>query len=158
MGTGLPSERIVAALEELLAWPVIARSPQLAGFLRYIVEATLRGEEGGIKAYSIAVDVFGRPATFDPQSDPIVRVQARRLRSLLDQYYAEGNGSAGVQIRLPVGRYVPEFVVFDVTGEPEAESTAAPGAPTAGGEASSIASGPAGPEEPVEAHSRIRDA
>src|SRR5689334_16879047 len=110
---GMTSDRISAALEELLGWPPIARSPQLARFLSYIVAASLRGEEGGIKAYSIAVDVFGRPASFDPQTDPIVRVQARRLRALLDQFYEAGNGRAGVRIALPVGRYVPEFALFD---------------------------------------------
>jgi hypothetical protein len=82
----------------------------LARFLSDIVEARLRGEEGGIKAYSIAVDVFGRPQSFDPQSDPIVRVQARRLRALLDQFYDEGHARTGVRIQLPIGRYVPEFV------------------------------------------------
>ena len=110
---GLPEERVQAALEELLGWLPIARSPQLARFLSYIVMSKLRGEESGIKAYAIAVDVFGRPATFDPQSDPIVRVQARRLRTLLDQFYDEGLGKAGIQIQLPVGRYVPEFVPLE---------------------------------------------
>lgn len=114
---GLPrNDRIRAALDDLLSWPPIARSPQLAKFLSYIVTTTLEGNEAQIKAYSIAVDVFGRPAAFDPQSDPIVRVQARRLRALLDQYYDEGNGTAGVRIRLPVGRYVPELVVENESG------------------------------------------
>jgi len=99
-----------AALEDILVWSDIARSPQLVRFLRYIVEATLEGREAGIKAYAIAVDVFGRDAGFDPQADPIVRVQARRLRTLLDRYYAEGHGRGPIRISLPVGRYVPEFV------------------------------------------------
>ena len=108
---GLPQgEQVRAALEEILSWPPIARSPQLGKFLSYIVTTTLEGQDAQIKAYSIAVDVFGRPATFDPQSDPIVRVQARRLRTLLEQFYAEGNGTAPVRIVLPVGRYVPEFL------------------------------------------------
>ncbi|MBN9022837.1 MAG: hypothetical protein J0H08_12255 [Rhizobiales bacterium] len=55
------------------------------------------------------MDVFDRPQDFDPQSDPIVRVQARRLRTLLEQYYEGGGATADVQIHLPLGRYVPEF-------------------------------------------------
>ena len=102
--------QVRAALEELLGWPGISRSPQLSELLRYVVERTLAGDEGAIKAYSIAVDVFGRPATFDPQSDPIVRVQARRLRTLLEQYYDTGKSDSTVQIHLPLGRYVPEFL------------------------------------------------
>lgn len=99
-----------AELADLLHWEEIARSPQLARFLEYVVEAKLRGEEQNIKAYAIAVDVFGRPPSFDPQVDPIVRVQARRLRGLLDRYYDSGQSRTSVRIRLPVGRYVPEFV------------------------------------------------
>lgn len=103
------ADRIRAALDELLGWPGISRSPQLADLLRYVVDKTLAGEEASIKAYSIAVDVFGRPQSFDAQADPIVRVQARRLRALLEQFYDSGGSQADVQIRLPLGRYVPEF-------------------------------------------------
>jgi hypothetical protein len=103
------AERVRAALDEVLGWPAISRSPQLAELLRYVVEKTLSGDEGSIKAYSIAVDVFGRPQSFDPQADPIVRVQARRLRTLLEQYYEAGESRADVEIHLPLGRYVPEF-------------------------------------------------
>ena len=77
------AEQVRAALDELLGWQGISRSPQLAELLRYVVEKALAGDEGSIKAYSIAVDVLGRPQSFDPQADPIVRVQARRLRTLL---------------------------------------------------------------------------
>ena len=98
------------ALDRLLAWPDIARSPQLAKFLSYIVERRLNGDAQTIKAYSIAVDVFGRPPDFDPQADPIVRVQARRLRGLLDQYYLGPGVDEALRIQLPIGRYVPEFV------------------------------------------------
>lgn len=101
---------IRAALERLQSWPEIARSPQLSRLLGYIVERTLVGGAEAIKAYSIAVDVFDRPPDFDPQADPIVRVQARRLRSLLAQYYEGPGRNDPLRIVLPVGRYVPEFV------------------------------------------------
>lgn len=104
-------DAILSALGRLLAWPEIARSPQLGRFLDYIVRRTLDGEEQAIKAYSIAVDVFGRAPDFDPQADPIVRVQARRLRSLLQEYYREAGAGEPVRIELPVGRYVPEFTL-----------------------------------------------
>jgi len=106
----LGEEDVVVALQRLLAWPDIARSGQLSKFLNYIVERKLRGEAQSIKAYSIAVDVFGRPADFDPQTDPIVRVQARRLRALLSQFYRTEGAEDAVRITLPTGRYVPEFV------------------------------------------------
>jgi tetratricopeptide (TPR) repeat protein len=118
------NEAVQTALERLLAWPDIARSPQLGRFLAYIVQRTLEGNEQAIKAYSIAVDVFGRPADFDPQADPIVRVQARRLRALLDDYYAGPGLGDLIQIHLPVGRYVPEFTAMPERGEPLAEPAA----------------------------------
>jgi tetratricopeptide (TPR) repeat protein len=104
------------ALERLLAWPELARSPQLANFLRYIVDRRLGGDAQSIKAYSIAVDVFGRSPDFDPQGDPIVRVQARRLRGLLDQYYAGPGAGEPIRINLPIGRYVPEFATLEQAG------------------------------------------
>lgn len=110
-------EDIKRALERVSAWPEMARSPQLTRFLDYIVQRSLRGEAPSIKAYSIAVDVFGRPADFDPQTDPIVRVQARRLRGLLEQFYSGPGADETLRIVLPVGRYVPEFVSMTGTGE-----------------------------------------
>ncbi len=104
-------DAVLTALERVLAWPEMVRSPQLANFLDYIVRRKLDGQQQAIKAYSIAVDVFGRPADFDPQSDPIVRVQARRLRSLLAQYYLTDGQHDQVRISLPIGRYVPEFLL-----------------------------------------------
>lgn len=101
--------QVRAALERIQGWPEMMRSPQLAGFLGYIVERVLAGEAQSIKAYTIAVDVFGRPPDFDAQSDPIVRVQARRLRSLLNEYYAGPGRDEPVRFELPVGRYVPEI-------------------------------------------------
>jgi Tfp pilus assembly protein PilF/TolB-like protein len=114
------------ALAAVLAWPEIVRSPQLSRFLRYIVERKLDGETQAIKAYSIAVDVFGRPPDFDPQADPIVRVQARRLRSLLDQYYLEDGRDDAVRIDLPIGRYVPEFVWHGSPSDQPRESQVEP--------------------------------
>ena len=109
----LSPDEIERALNELLAWPGLARSPQLVSFFKYIVEKKLRGEEAEIKAYSIAVDVFGRAQNFDPQADPIVRVQARRLRAALDEYYATVGAGSAIRFYLPVGRYVPEWGVPD---------------------------------------------
>lgn len=127
---GLDDADARAALDELLAWEPMRRSPQLAAFLRYIVEARLGGDEANLKAYSIAVDVLGRSEDFDPQSDPIVRVQARRLRGLLDAFYDSGTSESAVRIALPVGRYVPEFIAMP--GKAEAETALSPPSRTGG--------------------------
>ena len=139
-------EGVNRALARLLNWPEIARSPQLVRFLSYIVERQLAGEGHAIKAYSIAVDVFGRSTDFDPQADPIVRVQARRLRSLLDQYYRGPGADDHMQIQLPIGRYVPEFVYAEPSAaatDPAASSDEGQAAPAPTGDVARVSRGPA---------------
>lgn len=102
-------KRIIEALEQLLADPSFARAPQMSAFLRYVVERTVRGESGRIKAYSIGVDALGKPPGFDPQTDPSVRVLAKRLRDRLTAYYAHYI-DAPLQIVLRSGSYTPVFI------------------------------------------------
>ena len=126
------AEQVRAALDELLGWQGISRSPQIAELLRYVVEKRLAGEEASVKAYSIAVDVFGRPQSFDPQADPIVRVQARRLRTLLERFYESDRTHAAVRISMPLGRYVPEFTLIEAA-PPAVSPTSPPHAAVRGG-------------------------
>jgi hypothetical protein len=98
-----------AALERLCASPPFRNSRQLTAFLRYIVEAVLNGQSDTIKAYTIAVDALGRPEDFDPVGDAIVRVEARRLRHALGQYYRGDGGEDPISISMLRGSYVPRF-------------------------------------------------
>lgn len=100
---------IRAALARLVASRAFSQSPQLARFLTFVVEETQAGRGQRIKAYTIATDALGREASFDPQNDPIVRVEAGRLRQALDSYYATGGHDDPVVVELPRGRYVPTF-------------------------------------------------
>jgi hypothetical protein len=100
---------IHAALAGVIDSAGFRASPQLAAFLRYIVEATLRGEQDRIKAYTIGVEALGRGHDFDPQKDPIVRVEASRLRQALQTYYANDGVADAIIIDVPRGRYVPTF-------------------------------------------------
>ena len=87
--------------------PMFRDSPQLATFLRFIVEASLDGDRDRVKGYTIGVEALGRPESFDPQIDPTVRVEATRLRRTLERYYA-GPGSADpIVFGLSRGSYVP---------------------------------------------------
>src|SRR5258708_8282352 len=96
------------ALERMAESEAFRASPQLIAFLRYVVEVTLRGQADRIKGYTIATEALGRTVDFDPQTDPIVRVEATRLRRALDRYHA-ASGTEGVRIDLPLGCYVPVF-------------------------------------------------
>lgn len=103
------ADEIRAALEHMAASEAFRGSPQLVAFLRYVVEATLRGASDRIKGYTIAVEALGRREDFDPQADPIVRVEAMRLRRALNRYYENGGKDDPVLIELPLGSYVPAF-------------------------------------------------
>jgi TolB-like protein len=78
-------------------------------FLGYVVEEALAGRGHRIKAYSIAVEVFGRDISFDPQVDPIVRVEAGHLRRSLERYYLTAGQADPILITIPKGAYVPTF-------------------------------------------------
>jgi serine/threonine-protein kinase len=81
----------------------------MARFLRLAVDWTLAGKAGELKEYLIGVEVFDRSASYDPRVDPIVRVEARRLRSKLKAYY-EGDGSSDpVIFEFPAGGYAPQI-------------------------------------------------
>ena len=83
----------------------------MARFLRVAVERTLEGKGDELKEYLIGVEVFDRKGPYDPRVDPIVRVEARRLRAKLKQYY-EGDGSEDpVLIEFATGTYAPRFVL-----------------------------------------------
>ena len=79
-------ESIRQQLEKILASPQFINSPNLQNFLKFIVAKTLAGESNDIKGYTVATQVLGRKADFDPNLDPIVRILAGRLRRALEQY------------------------------------------------------------------------
>jgi len=105
-------------METILASADFAQSVRLQKFLRFIVEETLSGRGAALKEYTIALDVFDRDESFDPQTSSIVRVEASRLRAKLERYNAvEGNNDA-IRISLPSGGYEPEFQTAGPGSEP----------------------------------------
>ncbi|QFI70215.1 Adenylate cyclase [Sinorhizobium alkalisoli] len=78
-------------------------------FLTYVIEETIAGRADRIKAYSIATEVFGRDASFDAQLDPVVRIEAGRVRRALERYYLLAGGDDQLVITIPKGGYVPAF-------------------------------------------------
>jgi serine/threonine-protein kinase len=96
-------------LEKILAHQLFSRSERMVRFLRLTVERALAGEADELKEYLLGVEVFDRKASYDPRVDPIVRVEARRLRAKLKAYY-EGDGSAdAVLIEFVSGGYAPRL-------------------------------------------------
>jgi Tol biopolymer transport system component len=106
-GRDLSEAAIRAELDSILASEVFSRSQHLRRFLSFIVEQRLAGEEHSLKESVLAHELYGKGTDFDGGMDPVVRVDARRLRDKLREYY-EGR-SDPVVISLPKGTYIPVF-------------------------------------------------
>ena len=100
---------IRAQLERILQSAEFRASDKQRNFLRFVVDETLAGRTSQIKGYTLAVAVYGRTERFDPQVDPIVRVEAGRLRRALAHYYLTAGKNDPVGITVPKGSYVPAF-------------------------------------------------
>ena len=105
----LSTRSIEDHLQKILASREFASSARMSRFLRFAVERALSGQSEQLKEYVLGVEVFDRKESYDPRVDPIVRVEARRLRSKLESYY-NGEGSADeLIIEFPKGTYAPIF-------------------------------------------------
>jgi adenylate cyclase len=117
-----PPLLIQDALQRVLASRDFVNSERKQRFLKFVVQETLAGRAGRIKAYAIALDVFDRGPSFDPVADPVVRIEAGRLRRCLEHYYLGEGAVDRIRITIPKGSYVPHFIVTDGDGRsvPEA--------------------------------------
>ena len=86
----LGKEQKIEQLEKVLHSRTLQNSENLKAFLRFVVEKTLADEGVQLKEYTIATEVFGRKSDYDPRIDSVVRVQAGRLRTKLQEYYTVG--------------------------------------------------------------------
>src|SRR5579862_6852217 len=109
-------EAVKEELARILASASFERSPRHRKFLALVVSLALQGRSGEIKEVTLAVLAFDRaPGSFDPQRDPIVRVEAARLRRKLERYYLTGGAQGTIRIAMPKGHYRPVFVETAVT-------------------------------------------
>ncbi|WP_245271643.1 hypothetical protein [Rhizobium sp. IBUN] len=116
-------------MDRILSSPDFILPDRGRRFLQFIVNETLEGRAAYLKAFTIAVSVFGRDTSFDMQNDPCVRMAARQLRSALERYYLTSGSMDEVLITVPTGSYVPIFVKrpieCSIRTEDEAQSVSA---------------------------------
>ena len=98
---------VLEQMDRILAGSTV--SHRRRDLLRYLLEETLAGRSDRLKGFTIALAVFGRDESFDASSDPVVRLEARRLRGDLDSYYVDAGSRDPVRITIPKGGYVPHF-------------------------------------------------
>jgi serine/threonine-protein kinase len=102
-----------AHLAKILESGGFVKAERLCRFLRFTVEAKLKGEEDQIKEYVLGREVFDRNGAYDPRTDPIVRVEARRLRTKLEEYYSSAGQADALRIEFPKGSYAPLIRLAD---------------------------------------------
>lgn len=117
---------IWAQIEKVCSGPEFANSARLTRFLRFITEETLAGRGDRLKAYTIALAVFERRDTFDSQTDPIVRIEAGRLRRMLEHYYLTQGKDDPVVVTVPKGGYTPRFAWHGAGRRPDCPSDGGP--------------------------------
>jgi hypothetical protein len=113
-------------IDQLLDDPLLRLSTRNRAFLRYLGERYCNVAPLPVKAYEIAIDVFRRPHDFDPESDPIVRIEASRLRFELERYFGTYPGRRDIRVAVPRGNYIVEFsqeVNADEPGNQNARKT-----------------------------------
>jgi TolB-like protein len=118
----IPNHRVQDELERVLSSRGFVNAGRLSRLLRHSVEKTLAGQAGELKEYSVGMEVFDRDDKYDPRVDSIVRVEAGRLRSRLEEYYGGEGASDPVRISLPRGAYAAQF---ELRPEPPAVEVAA---------------------------------
>ncbi len=103
-------QAVLAELEQIVSSRHFSQSRRYPVFLRFIVEAALRGETDLLRERVIGTEVFGREATYDTNADPIVRMTAAEVRKRIAQYYREPGRDDPTQIEVRAGSYVPIFI------------------------------------------------
>jgi adenylate cyclase len=109
----VPATAVCEQLERITRSPKFISSVRLCRFLTHIVNRTIQGDPNSLKEFSIAMEVFDRTSEYDPNVDAIVRVEARRLRTKLKEYYQGPGKNDPVLIELRPGSYVPVFRWLD---------------------------------------------
>ena len=116
-------DEIRAHLARLLGTAAFGASDRRRKLLAYVVDQTLAGRASRLKGFDLALSVLGRDERFDPQSDPIVRIEVGRLRRDLERYYLTEGRDDPIRITIPKGRYVPAFERWGVPPEAMAPAT-----------------------------------
>ncbi|MGW8182268.1 MAG: hypothetical protein ACWGQW_26360, partial [bacterium] len=103
----LAAEELRSQLHRILDSAEFKATSQQRAMLEFVVSETLAGRDAEIKGYTVATQVFGRGEDFDQATDPIVSIQANKLRRALERYYLTAGQDDRVRISIPKGTYVP---------------------------------------------------
>jgi tetratricopeptide (TPR) repeat protein len=114
----ISAESILEQLSKILSSSLFANAGQSRALLKFVVEQTVNQRTDRLKEYTVGAEAFGRGESFDPRTDTIVRAEASRLRSRLERYYADEGRDDSIEIALPKGGYIPQFMDRGLSAEP----------------------------------------
>src|SRR5881394_73839 len=103
------SEEIRAQVERMVRSKVFETSEVHRRLLQYLADKSISGEADRLKEYTIGLEAFGKPDSYDPRHDSIVRLQVGRLRQKLAAYYQNEAAEDDVRISLPKGAFKLNF-------------------------------------------------
>ena len=106
----ISSESILDQLGKILSSSLFENAVRSRALLKFVVEQTVSNQAERLKEYTLGVEALGKGDSFDPRTDPIVRAEASRLRARLERYYAAEGRADPLEIALPKGSYVPQFL------------------------------------------------
>ncbi len=104
-------ELVLKELDAIVSSYHFRGSRRYPAMLKYVVSAVIDGRGSDLKERTLGVEVFGRDPEYDTNADPVVRISASEVRKRIAQFYHENGDSAKLQIELPLGSYVPEFML-----------------------------------------------
>ncbi len=116
-------EKIHAQVDRLLQSKTFETSEVHRKLLQYLAEKSISGEADRLKEYVIGLEAFGKPATYDPKHDSIVRLQVGRLRQKLAAYYQSEAPADPIVVNLPKGAFK---LNFEVSAAPPIETGSNP--------------------------------
>jgi hypothetical protein len=96
-------------VERILHSETFRNSDVLRRLLRFLADKTLSGEGDQLKEYAIGIDALGKPTTYDPRQDSVVRIQVGRLRQKLTDYYRTEGRDDSLIVDIPKGRFKLAF-------------------------------------------------
>ncbi|MGX1791149.1 adenylate cyclase [Bosea sp. NPDC055332] len=128
----MDADAVRKQVERILKSEDFAATGRLRNFLTFVVEETLAGRGNRLKAYAIAREVFGRGDNFDTMNDPVVRIEAGRLRRALERYYLLSGREDPIRIDIPKGTYIPtlQWTGRELSVEADVDPEGMPAPPT----------------------------
>lgn len=117
-GEPLSHEKKSAEIERVLSSKYFANAPMKRRFLRLICDFHLSGRGAELNEYLIGREVFDRNESYNPATDPIVRVGAHGIREKLTLYYQTEGAADEIRIEIPIGSYEPAFILNQAWREP----------------------------------------